>query len=99
MASMMYANPNGMPGMNAPKANQACMSCRKQKRKCSKTLPSCQLCERMNRSCDYSDSTPPPTSDDYNALRQKIMELESRINGGNGVISPPTSFATPTSTL
>jgi hypothetical protein len=98
MASM-YASPNGMPDMNVQRANQACMSCRKQKRKCSKALPACQLCERMNRHCDYSDSTPPPTSDDYNALRLKIMELESRINGGNGVISPPTSFATPSSTL
>jgi hypothetical protein len=27
------------------------------------------------------------------------MELESRLNGGNGVLSPPATFATPASSL
>lgn len=97
----MYGDPNGtgMPEMNIPKASQACLTCRKQKRKCSKTIPSCALCERMNRHCDYSDSAPPPTHEDFSALRIRIMELESRLNGGNGVMSPPTTFATPSSAL
>ncbi|TVY90069.1 Depudecin biosynthesis cluster-specific transcription activator [Lachnellula willkommii] len=87
----------------APQANQACMTCRKQKRKCNKALPACALCERMNRHCDYSDSTPPPTSEDFNALRMKLMELESRLNegggggGGGGAMSSPPPFTTPSS--
>ena len=94
----MYGSPDGMQDPNIPKAPQACMSCRKQKRKCNKALPACALCERMNRHCDYSDSSPPPTSEDFNALRMKLMELESRLNGGNSMVSPPASFPTPSST-
>jgi hypothetical protein len=61
------------------------MSCRKQKRKCNKGLPACLLCTRMGRTCDYSDASPLPTSEDFSALRQKLLELESRLNGiGNG---------------
>jgi hypothetical protein len=60
------------------------MSCRKQKRKCNKGLPACSLCERMGRLCDYSDASPAPTSDDFNALRQKLLELERRLNGSSG---------------
>jgi hypothetical protein len=96
--SMYGASPNAIPDNQAPKANQACMTCRKQKRKCNKALPACGLCERMNRHCDYSDATPPPTSEDFNALRMKLMELESRLNGGNGPMNSPTPFATPSST-
>lgn len=91
----MYESPGGMQELNVPKANQACLTCRKQKRKCNKALPACALCERMNRHCDYSDATPPPTSDDFHALRMKLMELESRLNGGNGLASPQANFATP----
>jgi len=77
---------------NLPKAPQACMSCRKQKRKCNKGLPACSLCERMGRLCDYSDASPAPTSDDFNALRQKLLELERRLNGNN---ENPTYLPTP----
>lgn len=82
---------------NIPKAPQACMSCRKQKRKCNKGLPACSLCERMGRLCDYSDASPAPTSDDFNALRQKLLELERRLNGTNGsnVIETPAYLPTP----
>ncbi|KAJ9149835.1 Fungal specific transcription factor [Pleurostoma richardsiae] len=34
-------------------ARQACLSCRKQKRKCTRGLPSCELCRRNRRLCDY----------------------------------------------
>jgi hypothetical protein len=95
----MYGTPpNGMPEPHNPKAPQACMSCRKQKRKCNKALPACALCERMNRHCDYSDASPAPTSEDFNALQMKVMELESRLNGANSMVSPPTTFTTPSST-
>jgi len=29
----------------------------------------------------------------------KLAELESKMNGGNGMLSPPANFATPASTL
>ncbi|KAE8451392.1 hypothetical protein EG329_004021 [Mollisiaceae sp. DMI_Dod_QoI] len=98
--SSLYGTPTGNapPEPQGPKAPQACMSCRKQKRKCSKTLPACALCERMNRHCDYSDASPPPTSEDFNALQMKVMELESRLNGGGGVMNQTSPYATPSST-
>ncbi|KAH6951205.1 hypothetical protein BKA56DRAFT_605812 [Ilyonectria sp. MPI-CAGE-AT-0026] len=33
----------------------ACTTCRKQKRKCTRELPSCHLCRKNNRSCAYPD--------------------------------------------
>jgi hypothetical protein len=93
----LYSSPvvnGGVPDSQVPKAPQACMSCRKQKRKCSKTLPACALCERMNRHCDYSEAAPPPTSEDFSVLRMRVIELESRLNG---VHNQPTSYATPAS--
>lgn len=62
-------------------APQACVACRKQKRKCSKELPSCSLCTRMSRPCDYSDNIPNPTAEDFAMMRQKITDLEARLEG------------------
>lgn len=100
---MSLFNPNGLPHgdpsiprppeAESPKANQACLTCKKQKRKCSKALPRCALCERMNRPCDYSDASPLPTSEDFNALRVKLLELESKFHGGNNLGSPSGSYA------
>jgi hypothetical protein len=61
------------------RAAQACISCRKQKRKCDKALPACSLCQRMGRPCDYSDSTPTPNADDFALLRKKVTDLEARL--------------------
>lgn len=61
------------------RAAQACLACRKQKRKCDKALPACSLCQRMNRGCDYSDSTPTPNADDFALLRRKVTDLEARL--------------------
>lgn len=84
----MYDSPNnGMQDLGIPKANQACLSCRKQKRKCNKALPACALCARMNRHCDYSEVTPSPTHEDFHVLRMKLLELESRLNATNGLTS------------
>ncbi|RFU26774.1 hypothetical protein B7463_g9567, partial [Scytalidium lignicola] len=95
----MYGSPGGSELSNVPRAHQACMSCRKQKRKCNKALPACSLCERMNRPCDYSEVTPPPTHEDFNALRMKLLDLESRLTGANGggaALNPPIAYpATP----
>ncbi|PLB50136.1 hypothetical protein P170DRAFT_508355 [Aspergillus steynii IBT 23096] len=33
--------------------SQACIRCRKQKRKCDKLVPVCSLCKRLNKSCSY----------------------------------------------
>ena len=62
-----------------PKAGQACTACRKQKRRCDKALPSCALCARIGRDCDYTDAAPPPSSDDFAMLRQKVYDLEQRL--------------------
>ncbi|KAK4161963.1 hypothetical protein QBC43DRAFT_89212 [Cladorrhinum sp. PSN259] len=66
---------------SSSKAIQACVACRKQKRKCDKTLPICGLCARMNRQCDYAgDVVPPPTADDLAILQARLNELEHRLN-------------------
>jgi hypothetical protein len=91
----MYDSPGVMQELNIQKANQACLSCRKQKRKCNKALPACALCERMSRPCDYSNATPPPTSEDFHVLRMQVVELQSKLNGVNGMASPSASFTTP----
>jgi hypothetical protein len=99
--SLSYASPVSVGEQDLPKAPQACMSCRKQKRKCNKGLPACSLCTRMGRICDYSDASPPPTSEDFNALRQKLLELESRLNEANNNTSviDNTSYLPTTSTI
>ncbi len=66
-------------GPTHDRAPQACTSCRKQKRKCDKVLPTCGLCVRMNRNCDYTDTSAAPTADDFLNLRQKVEDLEDRL--------------------
>ncbi|KAK0630123.1 hypothetical protein B0T17DRAFT_589721 [Bombardia bombarda] len=66
------------------KASQACISCRKQKRKCDKTLPACGLCARMTRRCDYTDTPSAPTADDIAVLQARVAELENRLSNGGG---------------
>ncbi|CAG8008683.1 unnamed protein product [Penicillium nalgiovense] len=34
-------------------ADQTCVRCRRQKRRCDKVLPCCTLCKRLNKHCDY----------------------------------------------
>lgn len=90
--------PHGSNGMqlapeNVPlKAPQACVTCKKQKRKCDKALPQCGLCNRMQRHCDYTEQSPAPTHEDINALRIKLIELEAKVNGGN---MHPSNYAAP----
>ena len=94
MSFTFTMSPNGSVEPQIQRASQACMTCRKQKRKCNKALPSCSLCERMKRVCDYSDAQPPPTPEDFNALRMKVSELESRLNLGPEIVNSPTPFTT-----
>ena len=65
------------------RAGQACLACRRQKRKCDKGLPTCSLCIRMGRSCDYSETTPTPNADDFLLLRQRVLDLEARLERGS----------------
>jgi len=44
---------------DAQHADLSCISCRRLKRKCTKDLPRCALCQRVGRSCEYL--TPPST--------------------------------------
>lgn len=94
-------NSNNGDALSAPKASQACLSCRRQKRRCDKKIPACSLCERMNRACDYSDASPAPTSDDFNVLQQRVLELEGRLLGaaGNSSGHGQSYLHTPASTI
>ncbi|KAH7635043.1 hypothetical protein B0T09DRAFT_327845 [Sordaria sp. MPI-SDFR-AT-0083] len=89
MALSLLPREDGLVSFQVPKASQACISCRKQKRKCDKTVPTCGLCARMNRQCDYSDSPSAPTANDVAALQVRLAELENRLalassGGGSG---------------
>ncbi|KAH8805052.1 hypothetical protein F5884DRAFT_902138 [Xylogone sp. PMI_703] len=58
---------------NRPKsgvATQACLPCKKQKRKCDKSLPKCSLCIRLCRDCNYG---PPLSEMDIVALSRSIQ--------------------------
>jgi hypothetical protein len=65
---------------SSAKAAQACVPCRKQKRKCDKGLPACGLCSRMGRICGYTDVQQAPTAEDLMSMQMKIVELEQRLN-------------------
>jgi len=109
----MYNTPDGNEDSSfPPKSHQACLSCKKQKRKCDKLLPTCSLCQRMQRNCDYSAAPATPSKDDIMTMQRQILELTARIDsqgGGlrsslsgraaNGLTSPPTTYTTPSSSL
>lgn len=68
------------------KADQACGACRKQKRKCDKSLPECTLCVRTNRQCEYDrPQEAPPTAADFAALQARLTELEDYLTHGQEV--------------
>ncbi|KAF3067519.1 hypothetical protein CFAM422_008719 [Trichoderma lentiforme] len=56
------------------RASHACVSCKENKRKCSKELPSCQLCIRAERKCRYAKRT--PTVVEIRRLRRRLHSLE-----------------------
>lgn len=71
-----------MPGTTTARATQACLTCRKQKRKCDKLLPACSRCASLQRPCDYSDNAPAaaPTAEDFAALQTRLVDIEARLN-------------------
>ena len=48
----------------------------------------------MARPCDYSDTSPAPTADDFNALRARLAELEARLHAttNDGSMSGGTPY-------
>jgi hypothetical protein len=64
------------------RAEQSCASCKRLKRRCSKDLPTCQLCFRVGRRCDYPSFPSIPT-------RSDTEPRAGRIRGRTGT---PASF-------
>ncbi|OJJ67674.1 hypothetical protein ASPBRDRAFT_47715 [Aspergillus brasiliensis CBS 101740] len=74
-------------------AAQACVACKRQKRRCDKRLPQCSLCLRTSRTCDYADTPkPPPTAADLETLQARLAELEERLSS----VSEPDSLSATT---
>ncbi|KAH8676577.1 hypothetical protein BGZ60DRAFT_402881 [Tricladium varicosporioides] len=75
------------PERLTPCADQACIACKKQKRRCDRAKPECGLCKRTGRVCGYNDAPdPPPTAAAFAVLQRRLSELEERLN------APPTTF-------
>lgn len=57
---------------------QACLPCKKQKRRCDKALPSCSLCLRTYRDCVYGiESNSPPNAREWASMQARLEALES----------------------
>lgn len=76
-----------LPSEPPPRAPQACLTCKKQKRKCDKALPSCTRCASLQRACDYESDTgttsstaaAAPTAQDFASLQRKLAQIEARL--------------------
>jgi hypothetical protein len=86
-------------------AQQACGSCRRQKRKCDKVLPICGFCSHTKRVCDYEDlPKSSPSAADFAALQSRLLDLERRLGaltaGPTSLVGAPheTSYETKTAT-
>lgn len=72
-------------------AEFACVACRRLKRKCNKALPSCSLCTRVGRTCDYQD--PSALNEGESPARKSRIHLKK--SGRNTHLS--SQVGTPTS--
>jgi len=61
-----------MIGNQPERAEQSCASCKRLKRRCSKDLPTCQLCFRVGRRCNYSSFPSTPTRSDTEPRTERI---------------------------
>ncbi|KAH6892910.1 fungal-specific transcription factor domain-containing protein [Thelonectria olida] len=77
--------------MSTQKAYQACRACRRLKRKCSKDLPSCSLCVRLRKNCEYPETAISEVS--TQTTDGRLRHLEQLLNVGN--ISPSRTLETP----
>lgn len=60
-----------------PASDQSCLACKRLKRKCSKEIPRCSLCQRVGRKCQYPSNNHADKSTDVTALERRVRELES----------------------
>ncbi|KAE8356375.1 fungal-specific transcription factor domain protein [Aspergillus coremiiformis] len=72
-------------------APHACLSCKRNKRRCDKSLPSCSLCLKAGRLCDYSDASQFSQTDEIRNLQSRIQVLEARVLGSSGTSSTTAS--------
>lgn len=81
---------HGTTSSSPPRAAQACTSCRRQKRRCDKALPSCARCASLQRTCDYNAADAAaavgggPTAEAFAALQTRLADIEARLVGGGG---------------
>ncbi|KAH8911446.1 hypothetical protein BR93DRAFT_975433 [Coniochaeta sp. PMI_546] len=59
-------------------ARQACVSCRGQKRKCSRQLPRCDLCQKKKQRCEYLPEALPDADEDPAAIAEPQALAENR---------------------
>ncbi|KAJ0115829.1 hypothetical protein J7T55_003998 [Diaporthe amygdali] len=77
-----------MYSANGSRAVQACITCRKQKRRCDKILPACSRCASLHRACDYSDPASPgatPSAEAFASLQLKLAEIEARLDSARAM--------------
>lgn len=60
-------------------AAHACQACRRLKRGCSKDLPGCSLCLRLNKRCVYGPIPARTYADEVQPLLERIRVLENRL--------------------
>ncbi|KAE8395988.1 fungal-specific transcription factor domain-containing protein [Aspergillus alliaceus] len=71
------------------RATNACLTCRKQKRKCTKEKPRCSVCRKTGRACDYT-----PISRNSGSAKDAAESSESQGTTGNGPQSPKSAHLT-----
>lgn len=103
---LLNPNPHGEPIEPVDKAPQACLTCRTQKRKCDKALPTCGLCARVKRACNYLfEPSSSSRSEEFLSLQRKVRHLEAQREGQSTYGSPISSTSwrssskTPSSSL
>lgn len=83
-------------------APRVCLSCKTQKRKCDKALPSCSACQRGNRQCTYSypldrdrsrgDNLRPHFHSLFSPMRSVDHMLSDGVCDFSEDLSPPSSL-------
>ncbi|KAL7904267.1 hypothetical protein GGI35DRAFT_204202 [Trichoderma velutinum] len=63
-------------------ANNVCLCCRKRKKKCDKTLPSCLQCKSLNITCVYGNIRSVSMIEEFRDLRKKLRAFEALLVSG-----------------
>jgi hypothetical protein len=64
------------------RALHACLSCRRQKKSCNKSVPACSSCLRLKRTCRY-EQVSRQGPEDFKFLRKKLSCLEETASTGS----------------